>query len=75
VLNGVEFLEGTWHSFCYIKWHPIGEKTMPETQNETETYADVTVDWTFKRIFGQEDQKELLLFILNSYCLNLDSQD
>jgi predicted transposase/invertase (TIGR01784 family) len=30
-------------------------------------YAKLTVDWTFKRVFGQEGHEKLLLFLLNSY--------
>jgi predicted transposase/invertase (TIGR01784 family) len=37
---------------------------MSETQNET--YAQITSDWTFKRIFASETSDKLLVFLLNT---------
>jgi predicted transposase/invertase (TIGR01784 family) len=38
-------------------------------------YAKITLDWTFKRVFGNEGHDKLLLFLLNGYLKGVHTCD
>jgi hypothetical protein len=38
-------------------------------------YAKISLDWTFKRVFGEEGHEKLLLFLLNGYLKGVHDCD